>query len=150
LNMGYGFEMGGLLNNKSLHENLILPLLYHGMMEAQEAQRHVIEVTDLFAMQGHRDQRPFAVSGSLRKLTCVLRAFIHSPQVVFLDDPITGLKRDHLGDLLDFVEDRYSKHDLRQVFFTSESPELAQRLNAQELLISTDWFTCKAQEGSVA
>lgn len=144
MNMGYGFDMGGLLNNKSLAENLILPLLYHKLMPEPEALQRVMQVTDLFGMHDVREQRPFAVSGSLRKLTCVLRAFIHEPQVVLLDDPLTGLKRDHLNDLYHFIEEGYSRHGLRQIVFTSESPEIAQQFDAEELLISPDWFTSRA------
>jgi ABC-type transporter Mla maintaining outer membrane lipid asymmetry ATPase subunit MlaF len=144
MNMGYGFDMGGLLNNKTLAENLVLPLLYHKIMPQDEAIAHVSQITEFFGMQDFCDKRPFAVSGSLRKLTCVLRAFVHSPQVVLLDDPLTGLKRDHLNDFYHFVEERYAKHELRQVFFTTESTEFAQKLRAEELMISLDWFTQKS------
>jgi ABC-type transporter Mla maintaining outer membrane lipid asymmetry ATPase subunit MlaF len=144
MNMGYGFDMGGLLNNKTLSENLVLPLLYHKLVTQEEALVQVSQITDLFGMHDMCDRRPFAVSGSIRKLTCVLRAFVHSPQVVFLDDPLTGLKRDHLNDFFHFVEERFARHGLRQIFFTSESTEFAQKLGAEEFLISLDWFTTKS------
>lgn len=144
MNMGYGFDMGGLLNNKSLAENLILPLLYHKLVTADEAYERVAQVTEMFGMQTIRDARPFAVSGSQRKLACVIRAFIHSPEVVFLDDPMTGLKQDNLNDLYHFIEESFAGHTLKQMFFTSESPELAQKFGAEELLISADWFTSRA------
>ena len=143
MNMGYGFDMGGLLNNKTLAENLILPLLYHKMLPLEEALERVEQVTDLFGMHQGKDQRPYAVSGSQRKLTCVLRAFIHWPQVVFLDDPLTGLKQDNLNDLIHYVEESYAQRGLRQVFFTSERAEFAQKFQAEELLISGDWFTSR-------
>lgn len=143
LNIGYGFDMGGLLNNKSLAENLILPLIYHSLLSAEEAFDRVHGVTDLFGMQDIRDLRPFGVSGSYRKLTCVMRAFIHQPEVVILDDPMTGLKQDNLNDLYHFVEENFAAGTLRQVFFTSENPEFAQRFKADELLISPDWFTSR-------
>lgn len=144
MSMGYGFDMGGLLNNKTLAENLVLPLLYHKLMPQDEAIAHVSQITEFFGMHDVCDKRPFAVSGSIRKLTCVLRAFVHSPQVVLLDDPLTGLKRDHLNDFYHFVEERFAKYGLRQIFFTTESSEFAQKLKAEELLISLDWFTEKS------
>jgi phospholipid/cholesterol/gamma-HCH transport system ATP-binding protein len=144
LSMGYGFDIGGLLNNKSIFENLILPLQYHKLISDEEAAERVSQTIDMFGMTMSRDLRPFAVPGSVRKLACILRAFVHWPQVVFLDDPLTGLKSDNVNDLIYYVEESFATRGLQQVFFTSESPLLADKFKAEELLISTDWFTTRA------
>jgi phospholipid/cholesterol/gamma-HCH transport system ATP-binding protein len=144
LNMGYGFDMGGLLNNKTVAENLSLPLLYHKLVSVEEAAERVEQIVDLFGLHQTKDQRPFAIPGSQRKLTCVIRAFVHHPQVVFLDDPQTGLKQDNLNDLFHYVEESFGQRGLKQVFFTSERAEFAERFNAEELLISEDWFTARS------
>lgn len=144
MSIGYGFDMGGLLNNKTLFDNLMLPLQYHKLVSEEEAYERVQSAIDMFGMAQSRDLRPFSVPGSQRKLTCIVRAFIHWPQVVFLDDPVTGLKEDNLNDLLYFVEESFATRGLKQVFFTSESPQLAAKLKAEELLISCDWFTTRA------
>jgi phospholipid/cholesterol/gamma-HCH transport system ATP-binding protein len=144
MSMGYGFDMGGLLNNKTLFENLLLPLQYHKLVGEEEAFERVQSAIDMFGMAQSRDLRPFSVPGSARKLTCIIRSFIHWPQVVFLDDPVTGLKEDNLNDLIYFVEESYATRGLKQVFFTSESPLLASKFKAEELLISCDWFTTRS------
>ncbi len=144
LSLGYAFDSGGLLSNRSLAENLILPLLYHKLLHPDEALDRVQEVFAFFGLLQAAESRPSSVSGSQRKLACVIRSFIHWPQVVFLDDPITGLKDDNLDDLLHFVTEGFSMRGLRQVIFTGENPDLAQRLGADELLISPDWFTLRS------
>ncbi len=143
LGMGYSFDYGGLLNNKSLAENLLLPLLYHNLIPRPEALERVGQVLQMFALDQNKDARPSAVPGSQRKMTIVLRAFINSPQVVFLDDPLTGLKQDNVNDLIHYVEESYSMRGLKQIYFTSESPVLAKHFKAEELLISSDWFTTR-------
>lgn len=143
LGMGYSFDFGGLLNNKSLAENLLLPLLYHNLIPREEALEKVEQVLQMFALDQNKDARPSAVPGSQRKMTIVLRAFINSPQVVFLDDPLTGLKQDNVNDLIHYVEESFSMRGLRQIYFTSESPLLAKHFQAEELLISSDWFTSR-------
>ncbi|MGE0526931.1 MAG: ATP-binding cassette domain-containing protein [Bdellovibrionales bacterium] len=142
--IGYGFDLGGLLNNKTLQENLLLPLVYHNRLLPEDAEERVREAIDMFGLGQAKDLRPFSVPGSLRKLTCMIRAFIHWPQVVFLDEPVTGLKEDNLNDLIHYVEEGFATRGLRQVFFTSESPLLAKRFRAEELLISCDWFTTRS------
>ncbi len=76
----------------------------------------------------------------MRKIACILRAFLHQPQIVFLDDPLTGLKDDNVNDLLYYVEESFATRGLKQVIYASESPALANKFAAEELLISTDWF----------
>jgi ABC-type transporter Mla maintaining outer membrane lipid asymmetry ATPase subunit MlaF len=142
--MGYGFDMGGLLNNKTIFENLMLPLQYHKVTDLEDAAERVNQAIDMFGMTGAKDLRPFAVSGSVRKLACIMRAFLHWPQVVFLDDPLTGLKEDNVNDLIYYVEESFATRGLKQVIFTSESPTLAQKFKAEELLVSTDWFTTRS------
>jgi ABC-type molybdenum transport system ATPase subunit/photorepair protein PhrA len=81
-------------------------------------------------------------------MACVVRAFINWPQVAFLDDPLTGLKQDNVNDLVHYMEESFSVRGLKQVFFTSETPLLAQHFKAEELLISTDWFTSRLAEAA--
>lgn len=150
LGMGYGFDFGGLINNKSLAENLIMPLHYHRLVGKAEATERVDHALNLFALDQNKDSRPSAVPGSQRKMTIVIRAFITWPQVVFLDDPLTGLKQDNINDLIHYVEESFSMRGLRQMFFTSESPLLAQHFKADELLISADWFTSRSPEAVAA
>lgn len=144
LSMGYGFDMGGLMNNRTIFENLILPLQYHKMTDPEDANDRVQQALDMFGMTMSRDQRPYAIPGSQRKLTCIIRAFMHWPQIVFLDEPVTGLKQDNLNDLLYYVDESFASRGLKQVFFTSESAALANHFQAEELLISPDWFTTRA------
>lgn len=144
LNIGYGFDMGGLLNNRTLAENLSLQLNYHKLVSPDEVTERVEMVTELFGMQQTRDQRPFAVPGSQRKLACVIRGLIHYPQVAILDEPLTGLKADNVVDLFHFLEESFAHRGLRQIFFTSERPDLAQKFHAEEVLISPDWFTARS------
>ena len=56
---------------------------------------------------------------------------------------MTGLKDDNLNDLIEYVEESFVTRGLKQVFFSSESPLLASKFKAEELLISTDWFTTR-------
>ncbi len=144
LNMGFGFDMGGLINNKTLSDNLVLPLVYHGFASLAEATSQVSQLTDHFGLQGLCNQRPFEVSGSIRKLTCILRAFVHSPQIVLLDEPLTGLQHEHLQTLLTYIDSRFAEHGLKKIYFTAEGAELAQSLKAQELLLSMDGCTARA------
>jgi ABC-type transporter Mla maintaining outer membrane lipid asymmetry ATPase subunit MlaF len=150
LGMGYSFDFGGLINNKSIAENLLLPLLYHRLVDRKEAVERIAETLNLFGLEHCKDLRPSAIPGSQRKMTIVVRSFVNWPQVVFMDDPLTGLKQDNINDLIHYVEESFSMRGLRQIYFTSENPLLAQHFKAEELLISPDWFTSRTIESETA
>ncbi len=59
------------------------------------------------------------VSGGLRKLICVLRAFILHPELVALDDPFTGIGMDASRKLVRLIQERKEAGELKHVFLTS-------------------------------
>lgn len=140
MRIGYGFDMGGLMNNRTIFENLALPLQYHGLCDHDEVIQKVGRALDFFSLSKTRGLRPSAISGSQRKLTCLVRAFIHNPQVVFLDDPLTGLKDNDVTRLIQFIREGQQSRGLKQVFFTSEKRFLPEQLQAEELLIGAHFF----------
>lgn len=144
LSMGYGFDMGGLLNNKTLFENLTLPLTYHKLMPTAEITPWVERFLQHFNLMAVRHLRPYAVSGSTRKMVCVMRAFVHQPRLVLLDDPLTGIKNDNLNDLFHYIDEAFGDWGLKQVIFTGENPLLARHLQAEELMLSPNWVTARA------
>jgi phospholipid/cholesterol/gamma-HCH transport system ATP-binding protein len=87
LRMGYGFDTGGLLSNRTLFENLVLPLNYHNICSPQEAERRVLALMERFQLVDFKDLRVAYVSASLRKTTVLIRSIIMNPEILFLDDP---------------------------------------------------------------
>ena len=102
-NIGYGFSNFGLLMNRTLKENLMLPLLYHREWSLADCDRVVAEMVEEFGVHRYVDSRPSDVPVSLQKLTLVLRAFVRSPEFVILDDPMGGLGEDTALRLLSFI-----------------------------------------------
>ena len=49
LMIGYTFDYGGLINNRTIYDNLMLPLLYHKLVDVEEANRRVMEVLKYFS-----------------------------------------------------------------------------------------------------
>lgn len=137
---GYGFDHGGLLSNQTLAENLALPLTYHGVCPEAEARPTVHALLERFGLGEVAGERPFAVTGSERKLTCVLRAFVHAPELVVLDEPMAGLKRDAIDNLIDFTREAFAYRGLRRLVITGDSPLMADALSAVPLHITRDRF----------
>lgn len=95
IHCGYSFGFGGLLANKSIEENILLPVEYHGLRPLDEAVADVKEFARAVKSESFMALRPAAAPGYVRKLACVARALILNPDFVILDDPFGGLGQSH-------------------------------------------------------
>lgn len=133
--VGYGFDLGGLLNNRTLRENLLLPLDYHKIFSPQENQDRVDKILEVFHLKKDMNLRPSAVSGSQRKALCVARSLIMEPQVLVLDDPTTGLSPASKIALKEWIQSEIISGSIRYFVFTSEDREWIKSLNPREIEI---------------
>jgi len=136
LKIGYSFDFGGLIANRTLQENLILPLLYHKICAEEEAIERARKLAEHFSFVRQEHKRPAMVSGGLRKLICVLRAFILNPEMVVLDDPFTGVGADISRKIVRMIQERREAGDLKHVFLVSREETWVRELNCETLLIS--------------
>lgn len=135
LSIGYSFDSGGLLSNRSLFENLLLPLKYHRLVNEDEAKERTLRWMKRFRLDRVRDRRPSAVTGHERKQTILLRSLIHHPQLVLLDDPTTGMKEWSLKEFFNLVRDLRAAGIVKQVIFASENPWMIREWNPEFLVL---------------
>lgn len=147
LNIGFGFDMGGLINNRSLIENLTLPLLYHKMMSPEEANQrgeHYLREMDLLK---YKDLRPALVPGGVRKQMCLLRAIVHHPQMLLLDDPTVGLGTDASVKFFDLVQGLHGQGIIKHIFLSSFDESLMSTLPHQWVVIDNGLLHSFGPEG---
>lgn len=119
LAIGYTFDYGGLINNRTVFENLMLPLLYHKLIDPSEAERNVKDLIKRFDLEKFKDERPAHIPGRVRKIACLLRSLVTDPQVLLLDDPSVGLGQDISLRFLDLIETHKKTKGLKHIFITS-------------------------------
>ncbi len=56
-----------------------------------ELESRIARLIATFQLEAHRGKRPEQLSGGLRRRLSIARAVVHQPQVLFLDEPTTGL-----------------------------------------------------------
>lgn len=118
--IGYGFEYGGLLSNRTIAQNLMLPFFYHRDLSPEDAQKRVDEMLEVFALTRVRDRRPATCSGSNRKVACVARALITWPELLLLDHPTAGLDECAVRSLQRLIALHKEERGLKHVFIASE------------------------------
>lgn len=119
LKIGYSFDYGGLINNRTLADNLTLPLLYHKVCSPQEAKERVQELCQVFELEKYAKERPAHVPGRVRKLTILARSLVMNPEVLLLDDPSVGLGIDSVYAFVDHVHKLRKQGHLKHLFVSS-------------------------------
>ena len=89
---GYSFQNAALFDSMTIGQNLAFPL--HEVLRIRshdEINKRVKELLDWIELPGIESKRPDELSGGMRKRVGVARALIMEPEVVFFDEPTTGL-----------------------------------------------------------
>jgi ABC-2 type transport system ATP-binding protein len=74
----------------SIRQNLIFHAAYH-RVPAAERNRRADELLELFGLSDRGDDKPDYMSGGQSQRIMIARSMMHTPQVLFLDEPSTGL-----------------------------------------------------------
>lgn len=119
LQIGYSFDYGGLINNRTLRDNLSLPLLYHKICQPHEVQNSIADIVKVFELEKYLDERPAHVPGRVRKLTILARAVVMKPQILLLDDPSVGVGTDTNYAFADYIHVLRKQGYLSHIFISS-------------------------------
>jgi len=74
----------------SVYQNLAYHAKLHGMKKSQYDPA-ISKVLKLVGMTEKRDSDPLILSGGMKRRLTIAKALVHDPEVLFLDEPTTGL-----------------------------------------------------------
>jgi ABC-2 type transport system ATP-binding protein len=83
-------QRNNLDRSLSIRQNLIFHAAYH-RVPAAERNRRADELLELFGLTDRANSKVDFVSGGQAQRIMIARAMMHTPQVLFLDEPSTGL-----------------------------------------------------------
>ncbi len=89
-NIGYVSQKGGLEHRSTGRENLILQGRLYGMTNGEAASR-AEKFINKIELQSFADRKAKTFSGGQRRLFDLAAGIIHTPKILFLDEPTTGL-----------------------------------------------------------
>ena len=89
--IGMLFQSAALFDSMTVAENVAFMLDQHTNYTEQEMLRIVDEKLELVDLEGVQNLRPAELSGGMRKRVGLARALAFNPEVIFYDEPTTGL-----------------------------------------------------------
>ncbi len=132
--IGYVPQASGVDREATGHENLLLQGRLHGMRGADLAGR-VDDLTALFGLEEKAQALVKTYSGGQKRRLDVAMGLVHRPQVLFLDEPTTGLDPEARATMWDELE-RLAAHERLTILLTTHYLEEADRLAQRVAIVS--------------
>lgn len=100
-----GILLGGdisLYERLTARENIIYFSALQGI-EANVAEKRLNDLSELLDMHEYLDRKTIGFSRGMRQKVAFARSIIHSPDIILLDEPSTGLDINSIRDVQNFI-----------------------------------------------
>ena len=119
--VGMLFQGGALFDSLSVWENVAFRLINAERMPRREARARALEVLGLVRLGAHvADLYPSELSGGMQKRVGLARAIIGQPDIIFFDEPTTGLDPITASAINALIRDRVSSLGCTAVSITHD------------------------------
>jgi phospholipid/cholesterol/gamma-HCH transport system ATP-binding protein len=102
---GVLFQDGALFGSMTLFDNIAFPLREHTKKNEKEIRSIVLQKAEMVGLVKHMDKLPGEISGGMRTRAGLARALVLDPDIVFFDEPDSGLDPVRVAYLDELVKD---------------------------------------------
>ena len=134
-------SVGILTENPSLYErltayeNMNFFAEAYGVANAEERNRRIKELLELFNLWERRNDKVATFSKGMKQKLAIVRATVHRPPVLFLDEPTAGLDPEAAKEIRDLMAE-LSQHEKRTILLSTHHLEDAERLCNRVLIMN--------------
>jgi phospholipid/cholesterol/gamma-HCH transport system ATP-binding protein len=121
---GVVFQGGALFDSMSVFDNVAFPLREKTRLPAGEIAGRVEASLEQVGLVGMGEKNPAEISGGMRKRVAIARALVTEPEVVFLDEPTTGLDPILVNTIHHLILELHRKARFTAVMVSHEIPEI--------------------------
>ena len=123
---GVVFQGNALFDSMSVFDNVAFPLRERTTLSPEVIQARVEEKLEQVGLAGAGHKLPAEISGGMRKRVAIARALVTEPEIVFLDEPTTGLDPILCTTIHHMIRDLHRKLHFTAVMASHEIPDIFQ------------------------
>lgn len=131
--IGFSFQIEGLLSNLTIEENIFLPVKFYNAEEADTYYQSINELLDYFMIRDTWLKRPAELSMQKIKIISFIRAIILKPRILYMDDPFFTLDHFSRKRMMSFLQ-TLKKSGMTLIIVTN-SEEIISNIADRVLLI---------------
>ena len=102
--VGVVFQAFNLLNEKTVRENVLLPLRLDGELGRKTEDGRLEELAKRLGIVGLLDKKPEELSGGEQQRVAIARALIAEPEIVLADEPTGNLDAKSAKDICEILK----------------------------------------------
>ncbi len=121
---GVVFQGGALFDSMSVSDNVAFPLREKSRLGPAEIRDRVAEKLEQVGLAGMGHKNPAEISGGMRKRVAIARALVTEPEIVFFDEPTTGLDPILVNTIHHLIMELHRKFRFTAVMVSHEIPEI--------------------------
>lgn len=149
------FQNYNIFKNKTVLENVMLPMTSVQKMETAEAKEKAIEYIKQVGLLDKLHEYPLRLSGGQQQRVGIARALAVNPKVILFDEPTSSLDPELVTGILDIIRNLATEHKRTLLIVTHEmrfAREVADRVLFMDdgMIIEEGTpekiFTCPEQE----
>lgn len=131
--MGLVFQDFRLLPNRTVAENVALPLMIQGT-SAFETRRKVTEALKAVGLEHRKESRPGMLSAGEQQRACIARAIINSPIILLGDEPTGNLDPDLAAEIIELFKTINARGTT--VMIATHNREVMQQVNQRVVTLN--------------
>lgn len=131
--MGLVFQDFRLLPNRTVAENVALPLMIQGT-SAFETRRKVTEALKAVGLDHRKESRPGMLSAGEQQRACIARAIINSPIILLGDEPTGNLDPDLAAEIIELFKTINARGTT--VMIATHNREVMQQVNQRVVMLN--------------
>lgn len=120
--IGFTFQLPNLYPWLTVRENVSLPLKIYGL-KGPDWEQHVNDLIEMVGLTEYADSYPSEISGGVLQRAGVIRAMVHKPEILLMDEPFGALDEMTREQLDMELLDIWSKTKMTIIFITHNVEE---------------------------
>jgi phospholipid/cholesterol/gamma-HCH transport system ATP-binding protein len=131
---GVVFQGGALFDSLSCGENIAFPLREKLRLPRRDVGPRVEAALAQVGLEGVGSKYPAEISGGMRKRVAIARALVTEPEIIFFDEPTTGLDPILVNTIHRLIQSLHERYRFTAVIISHEIPEIFDIANRVAML----------------